>query len=186
VNNASNIVACLALAAGLNFGCSAQGPESPEDYGAVAQPLEFTSAIVYDPGTVQYVYDPSTATWMGLHTCPSGSVMIGAHIGNNVWKCAQVPAGSLGTPRIDRYTIRNGMHSCPIGQVMVGLHVGNNALACSTTNPAITVAHELTDGNPPTNDSYPMHVCKPNPFFANHSTAMTGVHIGNNVWTCGF
>lgn len=60
---------------------------------------------------------------------------------------------------------------------MVGLHVDRNELACQTPSP--TPSFEYVDGNPPTADNYPMHVC-PSDY------AMAGIHVNNNLFTCAF
>jgi hypothetical protein len=196
MKNSIGCIGYLAIISALvmTTGCGAEdtGSES-DDTASTLQRLEFTTggtdsttAIwTYDSSTTKGIQDPGRPTFLTMHTCPTDSVMIGAHIGNNVWKCAKVPSGSLGTPIVDRTTVRNGMHACPPGKVLVGLHVGQNAWACAQASPAITTGHEITDGNPATTDGY-MHVCPNHPFFSNHITAMTGLHIGNNIWTCGF
>ncbi len=125
----------------------------------------------------QWVYDAGTQCTVGgttMHCCPAGYAIIGAHLGNNVFKCAGLSSTS-GPPFLDAGTQRNGMHACPYGSVMVGLHLGLNHLACRW--PGTPVTAEYVDGNPPTSDGYPMHVC-------GSGYAMSGIHAGNNLFTC--
>jgi hypothetical protein len=109
-----------------------------------------------------------------MHCCPSGSVMIGAHVSKNVFKCALLNSPG-GAPFLDTGTQRNGMHSCPFGAVMIGLHARSNLLICQI--PGAATAFEYIDGNPATQDNFPMHVCA-------NGFAMAGIHVRNNVFNC--
>jgi len=101
--------------------------------------------------------------------------MIGAHVDNNVFKCAQLQT-SPGYRYLDAGTQRNGMHACPYGSVMAGLHVDRNLLACQL--PGTPVTSEYVDGNPATQDGYPMHVC------GSGGYGMSGIRVDYNLFTC--
>lgn len=149
-------------------GCG--GPDDDLEYDEAISALNFTGFFIYDAGTTCSV---GGAT---MHCCPSDMAMIGAHVDNNVFKCAQLKAVG-GGPFLDVGTERNGMHACPSGTVMVGLHVDNNQLACQAPSPG--PFFEYVDGNPPTADSYPMHICP-------SGYAMGGIHVDHNFFTCDF
>lgn len=151
-------------------GCGPADQEQHFEVGLTQSALNLTGFWVYDAGT------QCTVGGVSMHCCPSGHVMIGAHVNNNVFKCAQTTA-MAGSRYLDAGTHRNKMHACPQGSVMVGLHVGKNMLACQTPSP--TPVFEYVDGNPPTRDAYPMHVC-PN------SYAMSGIHVDHNLFTCAY
>jgi hypothetical protein len=143
---------------------SSEGYEYDE---ALAAP-QFTGSWVYDTGTLCTVGDAT------MHCCPAGMAMIGAHLADNVFKCAQL-TDPHGTQFLDTNTSRNGMHACPSGSVMVGLHVNNDQLACQRPDATRPVAH--AEGTPGTLDSYPMHVCP-------RGHAMSGIHPNDNALAC--
>jgi len=169
-----------------------------DDLGAaedVSQPLSFdnlpgqSQPFLYDSGTVCH----PTGQGGGIHCCPSGMAMVGANLGQNRFKCALV-AGGLTGANLDGFggttwTIRNNMHACPLGEVMMGYYRGtatsgyrDEHLGCAKVSPK--VAFEQVDGNPPTSDGQ-MHVC-PEKAIANPGRfAMTGIHAGANLFTCG-
>jgi hypothetical protein len=149
-------------------GCA--GQEDDLHYDETLANLSFTGFWLYDAGTT------CTVGGTTMHCCPDGMAMIGAHIINNVFKCAQL-TGTASIRFRDTSTVRNSMHACPSGSIMVGLHVGLNQLACQFPSPGPTF--EFTDGNPPLNDGYPMHICP-------SSYAMAGIHVNNNLFTCDF
>lgn len=163
----------LALAAFAATGCSAAPQEVGEGEAAESSAaVSFTGATLYDSAPTQCTVGGAT-----MHCCPTGYAMVGAHLGNNVFKCKQLT--SVNGPRfLDVGTVRNGMHACPFGSVMVGLHEAANYLACQY--PGTAAWFEYVDGNPPTADSYPMHVC------GGSSYAMSGIHAANNLFTCAF
>lgn len=138
---------------------------------ALAGP-KFTGFWIYDTGTL------CTAGDATMHCCPSGMAMIGVHLIDNVFKCAQLTSPQ-GSRHLDLDTSRNGMRTCPPGGFMVGLHVSNNQLACQIPSPGQTVEHtNNTPGSTTgTMDSYPMHAC-PN------GNAMSGIRVGDNLLTC--
>jgi hypothetical protein len=143
---------------------SSEGYEYDEGLAGPA----FTGAWVYDTGTLCTVGDAT------MHCCPAGMAMVGVHVADNVFKCAQLTA-PRGNQLLDVDTSRNGMRACPSGSVMVGLHVHNDQLACQRLDAAFPVAH--ADATSGTMDSYPMHVCP-------RGRAMSGIHPSDNVLAC--
>ena len=141
---------------------STEGYESDE---ALAGP-RFTGSWLYDTGTL------CTVGEVTMHCCPSGMAMIGAHVVDNVFKCAQL-TDPHGEQFLDIETFQNGMHRCPSGSVMVGLHVTNNQFACRRRGGASPRPCEGFG----TMDSYPMHVCP-------HGHAMSGIRLNDNVLAC--
>jgi hypothetical protein len=138
------------------------------EYDEVLSGPRFTGDWVYDTGTLCTVGDAT------MHCCPSGMVMIGAHVSDNVFKCAQL-TDSHGNRFLDIDTSRNGVHACPPDGVMVGLHVNNNQVACQAPGPGQVVAHVA--GTAQVVDGYPMHVCP-------HGHAMSGIRLNDNLLTC--
>src|SRR5262249_7774125 len=134
---------------------------------ALAGPA-FTGSWIYDTGTL------CTVGGVTMHCCPSGMAMIGAHVVDNVFKCAQLTEPH-GEPFLDLETFRNGMHTCPSGSVMVGLHVTNNQFACQRPEAAHPLAH--ADETRGSLDGYPMPVCP-------HGHVMTGIRLTDNVLAC--
>ena len=135
--------------------------------------------LIYD----QY-YDRTTVCTAGsvtMHCCPRGYVMVGAHLGDNVFKCGRPTDGLLGLTYADFTTQRNGMRACPVGMLMVGLHSGRNVLACQS--PLVSAPTEVVDGNPPTTDGY-MHVCPSD--LLRGSSAMAGINFSSDRFTCRF
>jgi len=166
---ALTVLASCALVAGCEMDAQ---PEYMYDE-AIAD-LSFTGLSVYDSGTRCNMIGGGQ-----MHCCPNGTAMIGAHLDNDVFRCAQLTgvAGSRIENTHTNRTLRNGMHACPVGLVMVGLHVGRDSLLCQRPNPGVTF--EYVDGNPGTLDGYPMHVCQ-------DGFAMSGIHVDNNRFTCAF
>jgi hypothetical protein len=141
------------------------------EYDAALVAPGLTGFWIYDTGTVCTVHDAT------MHCCPAGMAMIGAHVVDNVFKCAQLTA-TKDSRFLDLDTARNGMRACPSGSVMVGLHVNNNQLACQTPNPGRTIEHmDGSPGTPGTLDGYPMHIC-PNGY------AMSGIGVNKNTLAC--
>ena len=138
------------------------------EYDEALSGPRFTGTWLYDTGTL------CTVGEVTMHCCPSGMAMIGAHIVDNVFKCAQL-TDPHGEQFLDIETFQNGMHRCPSGSVMVGLHVTNNQFACQRPE----AAHPLprADGTRGTMDSYPMHVCP-------HGHAMSGIRLNDNTLAC--
>ncbi len=138
-----------------------------DDVSVTESALIFTGVRSYDAGT------QCTVGGATMHCCPIGYTMIGAHVDNNVFKCAQLYHGA-GFRFLDVGTQRNGMHACPYGAVMAGLHVDRNYLACQY--PIGGVASEYVDRG--TQDGYPMHVC------GSSQDGMSGIHVDQNKFTC--
>ncbi|RKH43161.1 hypothetical protein D7X12_13910 [Corallococcus sicarius] len=154
----------------VSAGCGAAPEEEAEfDVEVAKSSLSFTGRVVYDAGS------RCTVGGSTMHCCPTGYAMIGAHLSNDVFKCAQLSSTS-GSRFLDAGGRRNGMHACPYGSVMVGLHVSNDYLACQY--PGTGVVSEYVDGDPGTKDSYPMHVCGAGGY------AMSGIHVSNNLFNC--
>ena len=119
---------------------------------------------------------------VAMHCCRQNEAMIGAHLGDNVFKCAPLASDELSGSRFPDFSnFVNGTHQCPSGAVMVGLHVASNVLACQLLPRAAT--NTLYDpplgGGSVTADSYPMHVCPSSVNFA-----MSGIDIPNNRFFC--
>ena len=165
--NGQLVTRLFVLAILVTLGACKQSSDGYEYDEALSGP-RFTGAWVYDTGTLCTVGDAT------MHCCPSGMVMIGAHVSDNVFKCAQL-TDTHGNRFLDIDTSRNGVHACPPGGIMVGLHVHNNQLVCQTPDPPQALAH--ADGTSKVVDSYPMHVCP-----GGH--AMSGIHVSDNVLTC--
>jgi hypothetical protein len=141
------------------------------EYDEALSGPKFTGTWVYDTGTLCTVGDAT------MHCCPPGMGMIGAHVTDNVFKCAQLTS-TQGSRFLDTDTSRNGMRACPSGTVMVGLQVRNDQLACQTSMPAQTAERvDGSPGTPGTEDTYPMHVCP-------HGSAMSGIHVNHDALTC--
>jgi hypothetical protein len=163
LNLRTSLVIALSTLA-LFVGCADDGEEL--SYDEHLSSLAFTGFFFYDAGT------QCTVGGKTMHCCPNSTVMIGAKLSQNVFKCAQLatPAGALFA---DLGTSRQGMHACPLGAVMSGFHASSNILACRFMNPV--ASNELVDGT--TSDTFPMHVCPP-------SHAMSGIHAGNDRFLC--
>ncbi len=141
----------------------------------------YPSKTIYDPApgtnnpaTQCTVSNGSTSDTM--HCCPSGYAMVGAHIGQNVFKCGRIVSPN-GPAKLDTGTQRYSMHACPYGSVMVGLDVGANRLACQPTVTNTVVGEWLDTGS---QDLYPMHVCNP----SDTSAGMSGIDVGGNRLLC--
>jgi hypothetical protein len=141
----------------------------------------YPSAAIYDPpatggSSYQRVLNVPTGGTVQMHTCPPGYAMVGAAVGQNVFKCAPL-SYTGGAVTVDTGTQRNGMHSCPPNSVMVGLHNDLNYLACQSL-PSGYVANEHVDTS--TQDGFPMHACDP----AGVNGAMTGIRVDQDRLSC--
>jgi hypothetical protein len=193
----ATVPASLALASLFTIASCDPGEDTaqPED---VSQPLSFSNLT----GQSQpFLFDSGTVCTIGgwtLHCCPGGMAMTGANLSQNRFKCALV-TGGLTDRHLDGVlgptkTARNNMHACPFGEVMVGYYRGTHALgyadehlACAKPDPA--VVKEQVDGNPPSSDGQ-MHICPEKapdntPIVDPGRLAMTGIHAGANLFTCG-
>jgi hypothetical protein len=167
------------------------GAEDSAGTEASEQPFSLTTGI-YDSGT-----KCTTTNGITLHCCPSGRVMIGANLSQNLFKCATIDGGVTGVHGDGQfgttYTSRNNMHACPFGEVMVGYFQARNfwrggddeLLLCG--QPSTKIDTEQQDSS--TSDGW-MHVC---PFKEPDGQtliaspwrfAMTGIHAGQNRFSC--
>jgi hypothetical protein len=166
---------CVVLASLTTLGLASCAAEDPPETGDSPETAEHDSALNL---TGNWIYDSGTQCSAGgatMHCCPSGYVMIGAHIDRNVFKCGQVTGFASPTVFLDVATQRNGMHACPWPTVMVGLHESANWLACRQL--ATPPVFEFVDTG--TQDGFPMHVCQT-------GSAMAGIRIDQNRFTCDF
>jgi len=195
----ATLTRCLALAGLFTTASCDPGDESaaPEE---VSQPLSFDNLpgqnqpFIYDSGTV---CDP-IGSHGGIHCCPRGMAMTGANLSQNRFKCALVTGGLTGA-HLDgfggtTFTTRNNMHTCPFGEVMMGYYRGtaisgfrDEHLGCAKPSPRVVA--EQVDGNPPSSDGQ-MHICPERalnnaPIGNPGRFAMTGIHAGANLFTCG-
>jgi hypothetical protein len=150
------------------LGASCGAPPSPgEDVVMQEAELITSTSFTYDGFT------QCTVGGTGMHCCPTDQAMIGAHVDQNVFKCAPLTVPRTGARFLDTGTQRNGMHSCPFGSVMVGLRADVNRLACQAL--AVFVSESVDTG---TQDGFPMHVCA-------GGNTMTGIRIDRNQLNCG-
>lgn len=169
-NLKSRIVGILMLSLAASVGaCGMEGGDEPGAEQSQS-PLSLGEPF-YDTGT------QCTVGGVTMHCCPPGTVMVGAHIGSNTFKCAYDNIIFPPTPIVDRSTQRNGMHACPEGMVMRGLHVGQNVLACVYPFQRVTPPDKVDYS---TQDRY-MHVC---PGSYSTASAMSGIHVGMNKFLC--
>jgi len=168
-----SMVACYGLVLGaiaLEPACSV-APQVTETVSTEQADLITSSSTFYDGiggGATQ-----CTVGGTGMHCCPTGSAMVGAHVDQNVFKCATITAPRIGAPFLDTGTQRAGMHSCPLGSVMIGFRADMNRLACQQVS--VIGLTEFVDNG--TQDSFPMHVCS-------GTTTMTGIRLDRNQLNC--
>jgi hypothetical protein len=131
-------------------------------------------------------YDYGTQCTVGgttMHCCPFNTVMVGARVDQNVFKCAWLTHNDAnGAIVLDTGTQCEGMHCCPTGSMMVGLRADKNQLACQYVNGELPT--DYLDGNPPTEDAFPMHVCPGWTGTGPSTFAMAGIRIDKNEFTC--
>jgi hypothetical protein len=128
----------------------------------------------------------------GMHACPLGWFMSGAHIQNNDFLCSRAYGGYAGNQEFvdgndEAPTQRNGMHACPLGTAMTGLRVDRNWLSCAPLRPGTKsgiFAYLLNGGRygGPTQRSG-MHACGFSPAL---DEVMVGIHVQTNVFLCTF
>jgi hypothetical protein len=140
-------------------------------------PVGQSSPFLYDSGTdCGSVYG---SAWGGIHCCPAGMAMTGAHIGANKFKCAYMSGGL--TDFYTGTTVRNGMVSCRFGFVMVGYYNGGPYPFPACATPAGGAqGFEYVDSG--TSDGI-MHVCREDTVNPGRY-AMSGIHAGNNKLQC--
>lgn len=155
-------------------GCSDATDAEPEPVAELGLPLNFTGAVYYDQTT-----QCETAESV-MHCCPNDWFMVGAHLDTNTFKCAQMSfSGPYRRARVlDTSTQRWGMRACPERTLMVGYNQSLDQLLCQG---GMAVQFEFVDGNPATQDGFPMHVCG-----ASNHYAMSGIDPGQNRFTCAY
>ncbi len=95
-----------------------------------------------EPPTACEVSDGS-GNKLAMHCCPSGTAIVGVHIGNNWLVCGALDqqaiatyAGKLGvTQRVDPPPTGHYLHECPKNMPMLGFHEGRNLLLCLAVGP---------------------------------------------------
>jgi len=162
----------------------------PEEDGAATAEAK---ASALNLGTINYDGPgrPTYTTCNGMHCCPAGQVMLGAHLSKNVFACAPVAlAGANGEEYVDggsTFNARLGMHTCAPGFVMAGLNVSANKFTCrKPANPALNMASEYVDFGTQRNTAAVglMHACAFEGLENPNNYAMTGIHVTYNWFTC--
>lgn len=163
----------LAVMAALPFAGCLEGEPSDESTGEARSSLTFIGNEFYDAGHQCSVGGAS------MHCCPPGSVMLGAHVDRNIFKCASVQLS--GFPFLDVGTQRSSMHACPLGSVMIGLQADRNQLACQ--NPLSGIRNERFDsGLQDTNPNRPVNMLA----CLEGGWAMSGIQVDRNQELCAF
>lgn len=139
--------------------------DTPTNVGSMTSEIRYLTTPDYSRTT------QCTVGGVSMHCCPDRMVMIGAHLGENVFKCVLIDL-SFNVPFLDDGTQRSGMHACPQGAVMVGFRESSNQLACKAVS---GLSAEIVDGG--TQDGFPMHVCPAD-------MVMTGIHADRNLFLC--
>jgi hypothetical protein len=180
-------------------GCSGTDGTSGDgtEVATTSESLLFHNPAGFDDG------NPATqcvVKGISVHCCFSfagntPSVMIGARVDQNVFKCAELLASNpsdgspafLDGPGQPTNTIRpagSGIHACPLGSLMTGYHHDRDLLLCqklaNAGHSGPLPLKERVDPIPgllPMEDSYPMHVC-------GNTEAMGGINISQNVFLC--
>jgi cephalosporin-C deacetylase-like acetyl esterase len=114
----------------------------------------------------------------GMHACPAGFAMGGAHISDNTFLCRPVDEPQQDC-FVDYSTQRQQMHACPSGSYMRGYHDGRNELLCCFDRRAGSshLGHEVLDRG---TQDYGMHVCTGH----RAGSVMVGMHNGRNQFLC--
>jgi hypothetical protein len=127
--------------------------------------------------------EPVTAR-NGMHTCPIGWFMVGAHIGLNDFLCSnEFGSYTRSSEIVDgnvHPTIRFGMHACPTGYAMTGYHFGLNLLSCARLrNPggSVVLTYDVNGDNEPVTVRGGMHACP-------RGQAMAGIDVSKNHFIC--
>ena len=179
----------LASACGLNVedATNAEDAANAEEVAESDEALSF----VTDPGqTSPFVNDAGSQCWSDslpgwVHCCPFGHAMVGAHLGNNVFRCAKIQGGLSNFA--DGHEQRNGMLSCPLGKIMVGYWNGGwwntDRIVCATPGNAPQWIEFVDDGGTAASQDSGMHVCKKDTTNPGRY-AMSGIHRENNRFNC--
>ena len=179
-----NIVVLATLAVVVQ-GCGA--PEDSEDIIESSGELSFVnvsgtnSPFFNDAGTVC----DSAGVMPNYHCCPDGTVMVGAHLGANVFRCAKMN-GSVSNIAYS-YETRNNMLSCPWGKVMTGYWAGTSryleTIWCGTPPYPVRNFEYVDDGKQAISQDAGMHVCRKDTVNPGRF-AMSGIHRGANKFNC--
>lgn len=125
----------------------------------------------------------------GMHCCPNGTVMTGAHLGQNVFQCAAPAVNFLGSSFVVFPVTRQGVYpSCPSGGwAMVGYNQSQQSITCQEL--AVQTS-EVTDGPGQAffgqatfvknGQTYSTHVCH------GGNGVMAGISSGTNIFLCGY
>src|SRR5262245_2036536 len=122
----------------------------------------------------QEIEDSSTQAF-GMHDCPAGYAMSGAHVDQNRFLCRPTHERDQDC-FVDYATQRSEMHACPAGTYMRGLHGGRNELTCCFERSRGFTAFSQPEFLDSGTQGHSMHVC-PN-------AVMTGIHIARNQFLC--
>jgi hypothetical protein len=150
-------------------------------------------------------FDPSACTRSatqcnGMHCCPFGEAMTGAHINENTFQCRGIYGATESNCYVDSGTTRvvEGItvKACPVGFYMKGHHANQNRSTCCeypSWNGSTTVTLDGY-GEPPLQATVPylkdpwpwagtcktgsMHVCP-------GMSVMEGIHVAGNFFLCG-
>src|SRR5262245_27077365 len=136
-----------------------------------------------------------------MHSCPSGYIMTGVHVGNDDLLCTGRfensgqnltvneivdSGGSNAWPpdsetRVAHNYTGPAMHWCGPDRFMTGVHVGNNQFNCSRftssffgRNYTTSLGHVIVDSSTSRNG---MHACP-------RGTILVGAHFGSNLFLC--
>jgi hypothetical protein len=203
-----SLLSALAVAAGCGtepdtvIGAGAEASEpGTEPVGVISEALTL-GIVTFDPPTCTGT--PTVCN--GMHCCPFGKAMTGAHYASNTFRCQRVVgATEVGCFLTDQNNTRTAegvtMKGCPVGTYMKGHHVGNNQLTCCPYPLNNTPSYWTLDGHPHLGPSEPpttithsalkrwgdiclpgtMHAC---PFIHNSNFVMEGVHLTSNYYLC--
>jgi cephalosporin-C deacetylase-like acetyl esterase len=129
-------------------------------------------------GQTEFIDGSPPTQQFGMHVCPAGSAMGGAHVSDNRFLCRPVDEIQQDC-FVDYSTQRQGMHACPSGSYMRGYHDGRNELLCCFDRRAGNshLGQETLDTG---TQDHGMHVCTGH----RASTVMIGIHNGKNRFLC--
>lgn len=122
----------------------------------------------------------------GMHACPPGYAMGGAHVSDNDFLCRQISPPGFPIDNNDHGVQRNGMLSCPDGYYLRGYNDSQNRVLCSKPKgmPSASFGSgEFIDGG---SQQYNMHVCPNAPNDAAYRGILTGINNGANKFACRY
>jgi hypothetical protein len=190
------VVGCASVGAPESEGAASTSEEREEDVGSAESEIGGTRSMFLD-GLCDNHAMPATQRNLGsvwMHSCPEGSAMVGAHFGSNEFVCAPVPWQESGCYEDATGLNRAGMRACPKGKYMRGYHQGQNKMICCNF-PQGELDGEFVDTSSQwyfdnlhwSNNqctSGEAHICPTT--WSNGWSVMTGVHVGNNQFLCGY